>query len=343
MIFLKIIKKMEGFENLEEINLFKSQQLFSKNFLQASQKIEKKNKETQKKESFNFLPPKDESKYTLKEGTNIVEGILVQKFLFNGEHSKFYLGYIEQLKTTIMIKSFDYSKQDDNFFDTLSEVVENIQNLSHPNLLSYFDVEIVKNGSTGIILMENFENSISLEKYFKIYNSQNPKSKGLNIKHIKIIMKGILNGLSYLHQNDIYHSELNLKNILISENDISNIKIINYSIKVNKELIQNNPYYSSPIIAFNKRPSYEDDIWSIGCILFELFCGYKPYYDLNAFNTRCSLAQYITPLEEANDDLKDIFYDRKNRVVLDFLNKCFRTTETTRPKAEDLLKHKFFN
>ena len=67
------------------------------------------------------------------------------------------------------------------------------------------------------------------------------------------------------------------------------------------------------------------------------------YYDLNAFNTRCSLAQYITPLEEANDDLKDIFYDRKNRVVLDFLNKCFRTTETTRPKAEDLLKHKFFN
>ena len=156
-------------------------------------------------------------------------------------------------------------------------------------------------------------------------------------------MKGILSGLSYLHQNDVYHSELNLKNILISENDISNVKIINYSIKANKELIQNNPYYSSPIIAFNKRPSYEDDIWSIGCILFELFCGYKPYYDLNAFNTRCSLAQYITPLEEANDDLKDIFYDRKNRVVLDFLNKCFRTTETTRPKAEDLLKHKFFN
>ena len=328
--------------DLNTIDIHKSANLFSKKFLTQSMKIyQKNNSQTQKEIS--RVHENDESKYSLKEGTNVVEGILVKKFLFNGENSKIYLGYIEQLETNLILKSFDYSNQDEIFFKTLDGIIDKIQNISHPNILTYFDVEIVQNGSTGIILMENFENSISLEKYFKIFNSQNSKSKGLNIKHIKIIMKSILNGLNYLHNNDLYHSELNLKNILISENDISNIKIINYAIKTNKNSIQNNPYYSSPIVAFNKKPTYEDDIWSIGCILFHLFCGYKPYYDLNPFHTKCSLAQYITPLEEANDDLKDIFYDRKNRVVLDFLNKCFRTTEGTRPTVEELLKHKFFN
>ena len=328
--------------DIDSIDINKSANLFSKNFLSQSMKISKK-KQNQTQKEFPKIPENDESKYSLKEGTNIVEGIIVKKFLFNGNNSKIYLGYIEQLQTNIILKSFDYSIQDEIFFKTLDETINKIQNISHPNILTYFDIEIVQNKSTGIILMELFENSISLEKYFKIFNSQNSKSKGLNIKHIKIIMKSILNGLNYLHNNDIYHSDLNLKNILISENDISNLKIINYAIKINKNSIQNNPYYSSPIVAFNKRSTYEDDIWSIGCILFELFCGYKPYYELNPFNTRCALAQYITPLEEAKDDLKDIFYDRKNRVVLDFLNKCFRTTEGTRPKVEELLKHKFFN
>ena len=174
--------------DLETINVNKSANLFSKNFLADSMKFFKKaNNQTQKNTS--IIQENNESKYSLKEGTNVVEGILVKKFLLNGEHSKIYLGYIEQLQTNLILKSFDYSNQDETFFKSLEETIDKIQSLSHPNILTYFDVEIVQNGSTGIILMENFENSMSLEKYFKIFNSQNSKSKGLNIKHIKIIMK----------------------------------------------------------------------------------------------------------------------------------------------------------
>ena len=36
----------------------------------------------------------------------------------------------------------------------------------------------------------------------------------------------------------------------------------------------------------------------------------------------------------------DFIYNRKNRIVLDFLNKCFRPNESTRPSADDLLTHK---
>ena len=192
------------------IDITKSQQLYSKNFLSQSLKLSQKIKTQQKS---NFITQKNDSKLSLKEGENIIEGIMIDKFLFNGEHSKFYSGYITQLDTYIMIKSFDYENTEENFFETLPETITKIQNISHENLLSYFDIELLQNKSIGIILMENFKDSISLEKYFKKYNSKNNKSIGLNIKDIKIIMKGILEGLSDLHENDIIHSELNLKNI----------------------------------------------------------------------------------------------------------------------------------
>ena len=86
---------------------------------------------------------------------------------------------------------------------------------------------------------------------------------------------------------------------------------------------------------------YENDIWSVGCIIFELLCGYRPYNNFSVHDAACSLAQCISPIEAANDDIKDIFYDKKNRIALDFLNQCFRNNDGARPSANDLLEHKF--
>ena len=35
--------------------------------------------------------------------------------------------------------------------------------------------------------------------------------------------------------------------------------------------------------------------------------------------------------------------NKKNRIVLDFLNQCFRNNDGARPVAADLLTHKFLN
>ena len=42
----------------------------------------------------------------------------------------------------------------------------------------------------------------------------------------------------------------------------------------------------APEIIMEKPYAYEADIWSLGCIVFELVCGIKPYSDMNAFNVR---------------------------------------------------------
>jgi serine/threonine protein kinase len=101
------------------------------------------------------------------------------------------------------------------------------------------------------------------------------------------------------------------------------------------------PWYMSPEVILEKPYAYEADIWSLGCILYELVCGVKPYADMNPFNAMLKMAQYTSPLEYADDNVKDIFYDKIHRDLLDFLQKCWRPNNLFRPSAKDLLEHKF--
>lgn len=286
----------------------------------------------------------NEENCTLKIGEEIVEGIFIEKFLYNGRDSKFYLGKIKDINSEVLIKCFSYEKKGTEVIIKIKDDFEVVKEIINDNIISYFDFQIDENKKTCQIFMEYLDDCVSLQSYFKKYNQSKPKNTGLPLKQIKVIIKGILSGLKALHAENIYPGNVQPKNILVNK-DLSKIKIINYSMKTHQEEIFSFPYYSASkkvFLKFMPEYEYENDIWSVGCILFELFCGYSPYYKFLPHEAACSLAQYISPIEAAKDEIKDIFYDKKNRVVLDFLNQCFRNNDGARPYAEELLKHKFF-
>ena len=53
------------------------------------------------------------------------------------------------------------------------------------------------------------------------------------------------------------------------------------------------------------------------------------------------MVQKNTPLEESSPEIQDIFYDKRNRKLLDFLQKCWRFHRQSRPSAKELLEHPF--
>ena len=100
------------------------------------------------------------------------------------------------------------------------------------------------------------------------------------------LFKQILQALNYCHGENIVHRDLKPENFLFVSNDPnSELKIIDFGLSKMLEggrLQRMNtragtPYYISPEVLAG---SYDCscDMWSAGCMLYILLCGYPPFF-----------------------------------------------------------------
>ena len=100
------------------------------------------------------------------------------------------------------------------------------------------------------------------------------------------VFRQILQALNYCHSNNIVHRDLKPENFLfVSQDRDADLKIIDFGLSKIMEggrLQRMNtragtPYYISPeVLAGNYDVSC--DMWSAGCMLYILLCGYPPFY-----------------------------------------------------------------
>lgn len=98
------------------------------------------------------------------------------------------------------------------------------------------------------------------------------------------IMKQILSAISYLHLQNIIHSDLKAENIMFVNEDDTDLhcKLIDFGMasKYNPEKklshIQGTPYYIAPEVLMNSYDS-KADIWSVGVLLYILLTGTPPF------------------------------------------------------------------
>lgn len=95
--------------------------------------------------------------------------------------------------------------------------------------------------------------------------------------NFKDIINNLLNGLAFLEENKLVHSDLKPENILIKLDGekIKKIVICDFSStlsidKIKKNLDVVSLWYRPPEIYLNGLYDYKLDVWSLGCILYEL-------------------------------------------------------------------------
>ena len=315
----------------------------------------------------------------LEIGSFIFDGaVKIAKLLGEGAQAKVYLGIAEdndeegendeQLVMAIKHFSFDIGKQKDetnNEIDALVNKCQTLKELSHDNIIQYFDCESdfnEKNQNYMVNIAMEYQET-NLTEFIKNYTSQN-QIKNLPKKIISQITKKILEGLKYLHENKIIHRDLKPENILMSsdggsvkigdfgisvwikesQSSIKN-KILNYTRDFMKRSVAGTGIYMAPEVLLGNPYGYDCDIWSLGCIVFEMAGGIKPFCTKEPGkimpSTEFQLIKYSNPLEIADENVMDIIYDKKNRDLLDFLQKCWRGNNVYRPTANELLQHQF--
>jgi len=140
------------------------------------------------------------------------------------------------------------------------------------NIVKYYDSS--KDNNNIYILME-FCNGDNLRNFIDKHIDDNTL---IEEDKLKIIIKQICKGIKEIHDKKVIHRDLKPENIFINEN--MNIKIGDFGIS--HQLNSKNTHtltkygagtdcYKAPEILKNGIYNEKSDIWSLGCIIYELF------------------------------------------------------------------------
>ncbi|KAL9645198.1 hypothetical protein ABK040_002399 [Willaertia magna] len=254
---------------------------------------------------------------------------LDNELLGTGAHGKVFKGFISTTKEPCAIKKISvragkFSKK----FIKLE--IDILRQLSHPYLVQYMGCKYSSKLKEYSIILEYVDGG-TLEQYVKQHGP-------LDEQTVAIIAYQVLMGLEYLHSARIIHRDLKPANILISTKGI--VKITDFGVSaqlLNVEAIRTSnvgtPYYIAPEVIQVQPYSFQADIWSLGCTLFELLFGRRLYHDLNQIAAMFHMAtDPRPPLPEPNN---------LSPTCQDFLEKCWIKDWKKRPNARELQSHPF--
>ncbi|KAL8701451.1 MAG: hypothetical protein Q9201_004903 [Fulgogasparrea decipioides] len=228
-------------------------------------------------------------------------------------------------------------KKKENMINALKREIDLLRDLQHQNIVQYLGsnsddehfnifLEYVPGGSVAGML-----------------NSYGQLQEPL----IRNFVRQILAGLSYLHGKDIIHRDIKGANVLVDGK--GNIKISDFGISkrveasallapakngghLHRPSLQGSVFWMAPEVVKQTSYTRKADIWSLGCLIVEMFTGTHPFPNCSQlqaiFQIGNSFAKPTTP-ENISDEGRA------------FLNKTFEIDHEKRPSADELLLSPF--
>uniref|UniRef100_A0A8C8RSK4 Serine/threonine-protein kinase Nek11 n=1 Tax=Pelusios castaneus TaxID=367368 RepID=A0A8C8RSK4_9SAUR len=142
----------------------------------------------------------------------------------------------------------------------------------------------------------------------------------------------LLLGVNYMHERRILHRDLKTKNIFLKNNllkigDFGVSRLLMGSCDLATTFI-GTPYYMSPEALKHQGYNTKSDIWSLGCILYEMCCMDHAFTGHNFLSIVLKIVEGNTPT------LPDRYPSKLNTVLHSMLNK----NPSLRPSAAEILK-----
>ncbi|KAF9646117.1 kinase-like protein [Thelephora ganbajun] len=258
-----------------------------------------------------------------------------------GTYGKVYVALNATTGEMIAVKQVEIPRTENDRNDSRQVTVvealklesETLKDLDHPNVVQYLGfeetprylsifLEYVPGGSIASILRKHGRFN---ENVTKSFTSQ------------------ILDGLDYLHSKGIIHRDLKADNILVEE--FGFCKITDFGISKRTDDInmigaytsmQGSVFWMAPEVINSKKKGYNSkiDIWSVGCVVFEMWTGERPWSGQEAVAVLLQLYQSkVGPPLPGNVALSPQADDLRKR--------CFAMNPDERPTAGELRQHPY--
>lgn len=154
--------------------------------------------------------------------------------------------------------------------------VEILQTLNHKHIVSYLG-HMANMESHELLLYLEYVGGGSLREMMKYLG------RGLKLDTCRRYLKQILDGLVYLHDNDVVHRDLKPANVLITLQgdlklaDFGTAKDLSAITHTYSQTIVGTPAFVAPEVCAKSKHTTASDIWSLGCMAFEMAAAQLPF------------------------------------------------------------------
>jgi NIMA (never in mitosis gene a)-related kinase len=230
----------------------------------------------------------------------------------------------KEIKRMKMLKH----KNEENYINE----IEILKELDHPNIIKYYTSFFEKD--RVYILMELVE-GVNLAEYILSLKQKGAKGKEKDI--IKIVLD-IICAMKYLHmEKGILYRDINPHNVMIDKD--FNVKLGDFGLarRLGKEKTEHSTstqtsfvgsiLYSAPEVVMNLPYTEKSDIWSIGCILYQLLMMEPPFDGDNPL----AIAKDIVELK-----YRPLAEEIKSTLLGSIVMKCLVFEKDARPDIEQI-------
>ena len=204
------------------------------------------------------------------------------RILGKGSFSIVYLVRRKEDKKEYALKSIIMDKLSENDQQNSVNEIRILASVSHPNIIGYKE-SFWDNKSKSLNIVMEYCDDGDLETKINIMKRNKQRFEEPLIWEYAI---QIVEGLKALHDKKILHRDLKSANIFLVKGknqckigDLNVSKVMKDNSIINSQI--GTPSYSSPEV-WNAEPySYKSDLWSVGCIIYEMCSLRQPFKGKN--------------------------------------------------------------
>ncbi|MDR3152510.1 MAG: Stk1 family PASTA domain-containing Ser/Thr kinase [Bifidobacteriaceae bacterium] len=213
----------------------------------------------------------------------------LREMVGQGGMAQVYKAFDNRLQRVVAVKILRPAlTQDSIFYSRFKREAEAAASLNHPNIVAVYDTgEEIASGIDGVVkypyIVMEFVQGDDLKTIIA-------KQGHINAQYSAKIMEGVLSALEYSHKHGVIHRDIKPGNIFISS--ARQVKVMDFGIAramadssatmTQADTVVGTAQYLSPEQAKGLKVDARSDLYSAGCLLFELLTGQPPFSGENA-------------------------------------------------------------
>ncbi|MCC7528507.1 MAG: protein kinase [Candidatus Melainabacteria bacterium] len=220
----------------------------------------------------------------LSEGDLIAGKYKILGHLGTGGMSVVYKARDQVIGRDVALKMLSAARMaDEKSIRRFQQEATAVGRLNHPNIVSVHDVGVTEGGEPFLIM--DFAEGKTLADVVGFFGRCSP------LRALRLI-ESVLDALMHAHEKGVVHRDLKPGNIIVSSpgGETERARVFDFGIaklmpeaeSSGQDLTQTgevfgSPLYMSPEQCLGKPLDGRSDIYSVGCILYELICGQPPH------------------------------------------------------------------